>query len=187
MSCQSSPTASGSAAWRFLWVQHCDTCAHFRPLLARPKQVISRYRAGCGPVHVPPEPVTHGRKTVGYRCASTVAGRAEIEGAPDGIWPPPTAGWRGDGRRSQAGDEGGTGSRRPGARGGPGHRTLSRAIDARAFTVGRDIFFRAGAYAPGTTVGLALLGHELLGAELAQEVHGWPVMRDPAGLPSPSS
>jgi hypothetical protein len=38
---------------------------------------------------------------------------------------------------------------------------LSRAIDARAFTVGSDIFFRAGAYEPSTMAGRTLLGHEL--------------------------
>jgi hypothetical protein len=38
---------------------------------------------------------------------------------------------------------------------------LSQALDARAFTVGSDIFFRAGAYAPDTAEGWALLGHEL--------------------------
>jgi Domain of unknown function (DUF4157) len=38
---------------------------------------------------------------------------------------------------------------------------LSRAVGARAFTVGSDIFFRGGEYAPGTTEGRTLLGHEL--------------------------
>ena len=38
---------------------------------------------------------------------------------------------------------------------------LSRAIDARAFTVGSDVFFRSGEYSPGTGEGRALLGHEL--------------------------
>ncbi|HEX2980294.1 MAG TPA: DUF4157 domain-containing protein [Anaerolineaceae bacterium] len=38
---------------------------------------------------------------------------------------------------------------------------LSRQLQARAFTVGRDIFFRQGAYAPHTTRGKQTLRHEL--------------------------
>jgi hypothetical protein len=38
---------------------------------------------------------------------------------------------------------------------------LSRAVSARAFTVGRDIFFGAGEYTPGTAGGRELLTHEL--------------------------
>jgi hypothetical protein len=38
---------------------------------------------------------------------------------------------------------------------------LSRAVDARAFTVGSDVFFREGEYAPETSEGRALLAHEL--------------------------
>jgi hypothetical protein len=38
---------------------------------------------------------------------------------------------------------------------------LSRAVSARAFTVGNDIFFGAGEYRPGTTGGKELLTHEL--------------------------
>jgi hypothetical protein len=37
---------------------------------------------------------------------------------------------------------------------------LARAVDAVAFTTGSDIFFRAGAFAPGTEAGLRLLAHE---------------------------
>jgi len=39
--------------------------------------------------------------------------------------------------------------------------TLSRAVQARAFTVGSDIFFSSGAYAPGSTSGQHTLAHEL--------------------------
>ena len=39
--------------------------------------------------------------------------------------------------------------------------TLSRAVSARAFTTGRDVFFRQGAYAPGSSGGRELLAHEL--------------------------
>ena len=38
---------------------------------------------------------------------------------------------------------------------------LSRAVSARAFTVGNDIFFGAGEYSPGTAGGRELLTHEL--------------------------
>jgi hypothetical protein len=38
---------------------------------------------------------------------------------------------------------------------------LSRAVSARAFTVGSDIFFGAGEYRPGSTGGRELLAHEL--------------------------
>lgn len=39
--------------------------------------------------------------------------------------------------------------------------SLSRALRARAFTVGSDIFFRQGAYAPGSEAGRRLLAHEV--------------------------
>lgn len=51
--------------------------------------------------------------------------------------------------------------------------SLGRALDARAFTTGRDIFFRAGLYAPETTPGRELLAHEL--THVAQQA------RSPAG------
>ncbi|MFI0607100.1 MAG: DUF4157 domain-containing protein [Anaerolineae bacterium] len=38
----------------------------------------------------------------------------------------------------------------------------ARAVHARAFTVGRDVVFGAGEYAPGTTEGRRLLAHELV-------------------------
>ena len=47
---------------------------------------------------------------------------------------------------------------------------LARAFDARAFTVGSDIYFRAGAYQPGTLAGDALLTHEL--QHTAQSLEG---------------
>ncbi len=40
--------------------------------------------------------------------------------------------------------------------------TLSRQIHARAFTIGSDIFFRRGAYAPGAASGQRTLRHELM-------------------------
>lgn len=38
---------------------------------------------------------------------------------------------------------------------------LNRQLSARAFTTGRDIFFRQGAYTPGSAAGQQLLAHEL--------------------------
>jgi Domain of unknown function (DUF4157) len=43
---------------------------------------------------------------------------------------------------------------------GPAHE-LARQLDARAFTVGADIVFGDGRYAPGAEAGRLLLGHEL--------------------------
>jgi len=37
---------------------------------------------------------------------------------------------------------------------------LSRSVDAVAFTTGSDIFFRSGAYDPGSSSGMRLLAHE---------------------------
>ncbi|MBX3000127.1 MAG: DUF4157 domain-containing protein [Caldilineaceae bacterium] len=39
--------------------------------------------------------------------------------------------------------------------------TLNRSLNARAFTAGRDIFFRRGEYNPGSAGGQKLLAHEL--------------------------
>jgi hypothetical protein len=39
--------------------------------------------------------------------------------------------------------------------------SLSRSVNARAFTVGRDVYFRQGAYEPGSSSGRELLAHEL--------------------------
>lgn len=39
--------------------------------------------------------------------------------------------------------------------------TLNRALSARAFTTGQDIFFRDGEYRPGSSSGQELLAHEL--------------------------
>jgi len=47
---------------------------------------------------------------------------------------------------------------------------LSRSLHAAAFTIGRDIFFRARHYHPGTTPGRRLLAHEL--AHVAQQQAG---------------
>lgn len=38
--------------------------------------------------------------------------------------------------------------------------SLSRSVNAQAFTSGSDIFFRAGAFRPGTAAGLRMLAHE---------------------------
>jgi hypothetical protein len=39
--------------------------------------------------------------------------------------------------------------------------SLNRSLSARAFTTGQDIFFREGAYQPGSSVGRELIAHEL--------------------------
>ncbi len=39
--------------------------------------------------------------------------------------------------------------------------TLSRSVNARAFTVGQDVYFRQGAYQPGSSSGRELIAHEL--------------------------
>lgn len=44
---------------------------------------------------------------------------------------------------------------------GPQADRLSRALEARAFTTGADIFFRAGEYNPGSSSGRELMAHEL--------------------------
>jgi len=54
---------------------------------------------------------------------------------------------------------------------------LARAVDARAFTTGNDIFFRAGAYAPGTSEGMHTIAHEI--AHVRQQAAG-PVAGTPA-------
>ena len=48
--------------------------------------------------------------------------------------------------------------------------SLARGFDARAFTVGSDLYFRTGAYQPGTVAGDALLTHEL--QHTAQSLEG---------------
>jgi len=45
-----------------------------------------------------------------------------------------------------------------------------RALNARAFTVGRDIYFADGAFAPHTRAGLWLLAHEV--AHVVQQSAG---------------
>jgi Domain of unknown function (DUF4157) len=44
---------------------------------------------------------------------------------------------------------------------GPEADHLSRAVQARAFTTGRDVFFARGEYRPSTASGQQLLAHEL--------------------------
>ena len=56
----------------------------------------------------------------------------------------------------------------------------ARAINARAYTVGRDVVFGAGQYAPGTGEGQRLLAHELVHT-LQQERTGLRLQRTGAG------
>ena len=44
---------------------------------------------------------------------------------------------------------------------GPRAEEAARSVNARAFTIGRDVFFGAGQYAPDTSEGQRLLAHEL--------------------------
>lgn len=44
---------------------------------------------------------------------------------------------------------------------GDGAAALARAVSARAFTVGSDVFFAPGEYRPGTPSGNELIAHEL--------------------------
>ena len=50
---------------------------------------------------------------------------------------------------------------------GPQAEQLARAVEARAFTVGSDIFFGSGEYRPGTADGDQLIAHEV--AHVAQQ------------------
>ena len=50
---------------------------------------------------------------------------------------------------------------------GDGAAALARAVSARAFTVGTDIFFGSGEYRPGTPDGNQLIAHEV--AHVAQQ------------------
>jgi hypothetical protein len=47
---------------------------------------------------------------------------------------------------------------------------LARAVDARAFATGNDIFFRAGVYNPGSAAGMHTLAHEI--AHVEQQAAG---------------
>jgi hypothetical protein len=47
---------------------------------------------------------------------------------------------------------------------------LNRSIQAKAFTTGQDVFFRAGAYQPGSRAGQELIAHEL--THVVQQTQG---------------
>lgn len=49
------------------------------------------------------------------------------------------------------------------------------SVDSRAFTIGRDVFFAGGEYAPGTAAGRRLLGHEL--THVAQQQQSGPALQ----------
>ncbi len=56
---------------------------------------------------------------------------------------------------------------------GPQADSLSRTLSARAFTTGRDIFFRDGEYNPGSSSGRDLLAHELTHVvQQGEGIHG---------------
>ena len=56
----------------------------------------------------------------------------------------------------------------------------ARAVDALAYTVGRDVVFAPGQYAPNTTPGRLLLAHEL--AHVVQQSAGIPSMQSGLGI-----
>ena len=59
---------------------------------------------------------------------------------------------------------------------------LNRQLNARAFTVGHDIYFNSGEYEPGTGSGRHLLAHELahtIQQGAAQKIHRKPAAPDP--------
>jgi hypothetical protein len=53
---------------------------------------------------------------------------------------------------------------------------LNRSIQAKAFTTGQDVFFRQGAYEPGSRGGQELIAHEL--AHVVQQDTGMPIRRN---------
>ncbi|HET6420524.1 MAG TPA: DUF4157 domain-containing protein [Geobacteraceae bacterium] len=56
---------------------------------------------------------------------------------------------------------------------GPQADSLNRTLSARAFTTGRDIFFRDGEYNPGSSSGRDLLAHELTHVvQQGEGIHG---------------
>lgn len=65
-----------------------------------------------------------------------------------------------------------------------GAAQLARSLNARAFTVGRDILFGAGEYAPETIEGKRLIAHEL--AHVAQQRDAPPVIRRKLKLDPPA-
>lgn len=66
---------------------------------------------------------------------------------------------------------------------GPRAEAAAAALDARAYTLGRDIVFAAGEYAPHTDAGQRLLAHEL--AHVIQQRPGV-LQRDNSGSSGPS-
>jgi hypothetical protein len=61
-----------------------------------------------------------------------------------------------------------------------GAAVAARAVQARAYTFGRDIVFGAGEYAPATTEGKRLLAHELTHVTQQQQGNTAQVQRTPA-------
>jgi uncharacterized protein DUF4157 len=59
---------------------------------------------------------------------------------------------------------------------------LSTGLNARAFTIGRDVAFAAGEYRPGTLIGDALIAHEL--AHVTQQSRESPLAAPPAAAGS---
>ncbi len=60
---------------------------------------------------------------------------------------------------------------------------LAAALDSRAFTIGRDVVFAAGEFAPGTAAGRRLLAHELVHAVRHAPQAGATIFRQEAEEP----
>ena len=58
----------------------------------------------------------------------------------------------------------------------------ARAVDARAYTVGRDVVFGANKYAPASQNGRGLLAHELAHTIQQRNASGAPPSADPHGI-----
>lgn len=64
--------------------------------------------------------------------------------------------------------------------------SLTQRYQARAFTLGQHVAFGAGEYRPGTTLGDALLAHELAHVVQQEGAPGAPSGREPLAAPSPA-
>lgn len=66
---------------------------------------------------------------------------------------------------------------------GPAAGAAARGLDARAFTIGSDVFFGTGEYNPASREGLGLVAHEL--THVAQQTQERPVRGGPGRAASP--
>jgi hypothetical protein len=64
---------------------------------------------------------------------------------------------------------------------GPGAADAARAVHAKAYTVGQDVVFAEGQYAPGSASGRGLLAHELAHTVQQRGMTGAPPSPEPGG------